>query len=209
MKTAVIAVAGVAAATVLVGVSATGCSSKSDKAATSSSGSASSSSAATSSSAAAKSDAEPKDYTKLLIKAEDIALPGDTFTAAPPTQNPNGKDGVATVFTNQGDTREIGDTILLLPDPAGAATARDGAKSSLGSSVTGGEQQPAAVGDGGTIVSGNSPDGSKSVTVLVFSEGKAFVTLEFDGKPDDPVPPEFATDLGQKQAAAIKSGLAG
>jgi hypothetical protein len=41
-----------------------------------------------------------------LIKAEDIALPGDTFTAAPPTENPNGKSGVATVFSNYGDTRE-------------------------------------------------------------------------------------------------------
>jgi hypothetical protein len=35
------------------------------------------------------------------------------------------------------------------------------------------------------------------------------VTLEFDGKPEDPVPPAFATDLGQKQDAAIKSGLPG
>jgi hypothetical protein len=209
MKTPVIAVASVAAATVLVGVSVTGCSSKSDKAATTSSGSATSTSAATSHAATTQPEAEPTDYTKLLIKAEDIALPGDTFTAAPPTQNPNGKAGVATVFSNQGDTREIGDTILILPDPAGAATAVDGAKASLGSSVTGGQQQPAAVGDGGTIVSGTSPDGSKSVTVLLFTEGKAFVTLEFDGKPDDPVPPEFATDIGQKQDAAIKSGLSG
>lgn len=56
---------------------------------------------------------------------------------------------------------------------------------------------------------GTRHDGSKSVTVLVFSEGKSFVTLEFDGKPEDPVPPAFATDIGQKQDAAIKSGLAG
>jgi hypothetical protein len=144
-----------------------------------------------------------------LIKAEDIALPGDTFTAAPPTENPNGKLAVATFFSNQGDTWEIGDTITILPDAAGAATALDGARSSLGSAVKGGDAQPAAVGEGGTIVSGTSPDDSKSVTVLIFSEGKSFVTLEFDGKPDDPVPPAFATDIGQKQDAAIKSGLAG
>jgi hypothetical protein len=99
---------------------------------------------------------------------------------------------VATVFSNQGDTREIGDTIMILPDAAGAATALDGARSSLGSAVTGGNAQPAAVGEGGTIVSGTSPDGSKSVTVLLFSEGKAFVTLEYDGKPEDPVPPALA-----------------
>jgi hypothetical protein len=210
MKTPVIALAGLTAAAALVGMSATGCSSKSDKATTSSS---SSSASATSTSSAGSQSSSPEaesgGYAKLLIKAEDIALPGDTFTAAPPTENPNGKSGVATVFSNQGDTREIGDTIMVLPDAAGAATALDGARSSLGSAVTGGDAQPAAVGEGGTIVSGTSPDGSKSVTVLVFSEGKAFVTLEFDGKPEDPVPPAFATDLGQKQDAAIKSGLAG
>src|ERR1700744_2580999 len=207
MKTPAIAVAGLAAATVLVGMSAPGCSSKSDKATSSSSASATSTSSAGSQSSSPA--AESGGYAKLLIKAEDIALPGDTFTAAPPTENPNGKSGVATVFSNQGDTREIGDTIMILPDAAGAATALEGARSSLGSAVKGGEAQPAAVGEGGTIVSGTSPDDSKSVTVLIFSEGKSFVTLEFDGKPDDPVPPAFATDIGQKQDAAIKSGLAG
>ena len=206
MKTPVIAVAGLAAAAALVGMSATGCSSKSDKATTSSASATAKSSA---SSEPSSSETASGGYAKLLIKAEDIALPGDTFTAAPPTENPNGKSGVATVFSNQGDTREIGDTIMILPDAAGAATALDGAKSSLGSAVKGGDAQPAAVGEGGTIVSGTSPDDSKSVTVLIFSEGKSFVTIEFDGKPDDPVPPAFATDIGQKQDAAIKSGLAG
>jgi hypothetical protein len=209
MKTPVIAVAGLAAAAALVGMSATGCSSKSDKATSSSSSSTSATSTSSAGSQSSSPEAESGGYAKLLIKAEDIALPGDTFTAAPPTENPNGKSGVATVFSNQGDTREIGDTIMILPDAAGAATALDGARSSLGSAVKGGDAQPAAVGEGGTIVSGTSPDDSKSVTVLIFSEGKAFVTLEFDGKPDDPVPPAFATDIGQKQDAAIKSGLAG
>ena len=209
MKTPVIAVAGLTAATVLVGMSVTGCSSKSDKAATSSSSSASATSTSSAGSQSPAPEASSSDYSKLLIKGEDIALPGDTFTAAPPTENPNGKAGVATVFSNQSDTREIGDTIMILPDSAGAATALEGAKSALGSNVTGGEPQPAAVGEGGTIVQGTSPDGSKSVTVLIFTEGKAFVTLEFDGKPEDPVPPAFATDIGQKQDTAIKSGLAG
>ncbi len=206
MKSPVIAVAGLTAATVLVGMSVTGCSSKSDKPASTSSASSTAQSSA--SSEPTSSAAASGDYAKLLIKPEEIALPGDTFTAAPPTENPNGKAGVATVYSNQADTREIGDTIMILPDSAGAATALEGAKSALGGSVTG-EPQPAAVGEGGTIVQGASPDGSKSVTVLLFTEGKAFVTLEFDGKPDDAVPPAFATDIGQKQDAAIKSGLAG
>ena len=207
MKTPVAAVAALTAASVLVGLSATGCSSKSDKSASTSSSA--SSTAKSSASSEPSSSAESGGYAKLLIKPEDIALPGDTFSVSAPTENPNGKAGVAAVFSNQADTREIGDTIMILSDSAGAATALEGAKSSLGSNVTGGDPEPAAVGEGGTIVQGHSPDGSKSVTVLLFTEGKAFVTLEFDGKPDDPVPPAFATDIGQKQDAAIKSGLAG
>jgi hypothetical protein len=207
MKTTVIAVVGVAAATVLTGVAATGCSSKAEKATTTSSSGSSSTSAASSASSSAES--APADYSKLLIQASDIVLPGDTFTAAPPTLNPNGKPGVAAVFSDQGDVREIGDTIMILPDAAGAAAALDGSKSALSQAVAGGSPEPAEVGTGGTIVSGTSPDGSKSVTVVLFTEGKATVTLEFDGKPDDPVPPAFATDIAQKQDAAIKAGLPG
>jgi hypothetical protein len=144
-----------------------------------------------------------------LVKASDIPAPGDTFTAQPPTLNPNGKDGVATVFANQNDTREIGDSILVLPDASAANTALDGSIGTLGSAVTGGTPQSAQVGSSGTVVSGTSPDGTKSVTLLLFTEGRAFVTLEFDGAPNDPVPPEGVTDVGQKQDAAIKNGLPG
>jgi hypothetical protein len=143
----------------------------------------------------------------LLIKADDITAPGDTFTAQAPTLNPGGKDGVATVFANQGDTRQIGDTILVLPDASAASTALDGSIGALGSTVTGGTPQSAPIGSSGTVIAGTSPDGSKSVTVLLFTEGRAFVTLEFDGAPNDPVPMAGVTDVGQKQDAAIKAGL--
>jgi hypothetical protein len=49
----------------------------------------------------------------------------------------------------------------------------------------------------------------ESVTVLLFTEGRAFVELEFDGPPDALVPPDFVTDAGQKQDAAVKKGLVG
>ncbi len=65
------------------------------------------------------------------------------------------------------------------------------------------------VGTGGTALSGNSPDRSKGVAILLFTEGKAFVTLEFDGPVDALPPPDFVTDVGQKQDAAIKKGLGG
>jgi hypothetical protein len=47
------------------------------------------------------------------------------------------------------------------------------------------------------------------MTVLVFTEGKALVTLEFDSAPNDPIDPVVALDIGRKQDAAIKHGLPG
>jgi len=123
-------------------------------------------------------------------------------------QNPNGQAGVATTFSNPDGSHVIGDTILILPDPSAAASALDSAKAALGGSVSG-TPGPADVGTGGTTVSGNSPDGSKSVTMVLFTEGRAFTTLEFDGPPDAAVPPDFVTDVGQKQVTAIKNGLPG
>jgi hypothetical protein len=78
---------------------------------------------------------------------------------------------------------------------------------SLGDEVTGGNPQPVSLGNGGTMVSGASRDKSKAVTVLLFTEGKAFVTLEFDGPPDEAVPPDYAVGVADEQDAAIKKNL--
>jgi hypothetical protein len=193
-------------AAIAVGAAATlltaGCGSNSSSSSSSSSASASASTTSTSSTAAASTD-----YAKLLIAASDIAAPGDTFSAQEPTKNPNGAPGVATVFSNGGDTREIGDTILVLPDAEGAATALKGATASLSTSVVGGTPAPASVGSDSVMVSGASPDGAKAVTVILFTRGAAFVTLEFDGAADDPVPTEFALDVAGKQDQKITAGL--
>jgi hypothetical protein len=206
MRISVMAVAGMVGASALVGVTVAGCNSNS-KSSTASSGSAASTTTSGSSSASSSAQAQPADYTGLLIKATDINAP-EIFTASPPIQNPNGNAGVATTFSNPDGSHLIGDTILILPDPSAAASALDSAKAALGGSVSG-TPGPADVGTGGTTVSGNSPDGSKSVTVLLFTEGRAFTTLEFDGPPNAAVPPDFVTDVGQKQVTAIKSGLPG
>jgi len=203
MKISVMAVAGVVGATALVGVTVAGCNSNSQPA-TAPSGSAAPTTAS-SSPAPSSAQAQPADYTQLLIKATDINAP-EAFTASPPMQNPNGHPGVATSFSNPDGTHVIGDTILVLPDPSAAASALDSAKTALGGSVNG-TPGPVDIGSGGTTVSGNSPDGSKSVTVVLFTQGRAFATLEFDGPADAAVPPDFVTDVGQKQVAAIKNGL--
>ena len=206
MKIPMIALAGLAATTMVVGVSVVGCAGNKSST-TSSSGSATS--PASSSATSSSSSAPTADYTALLIKASDITLPGDTFTAQPPIQNPNGQPGVAQIFSNQNDTRHVGDTILILPDPDQAVSELDLEKAALGDMVKGGTPAPAAVGTAGTMISGTAADGSKAVTVLLFTEGKAFTNLEFDSAPNDPVPPQFVTDVGQKQDIAIKNGLHG
>jgi hypothetical protein len=207
MKIPMIALAGLAASSMVVGVSVVGCAG--NKSSTTSSSGSATASAGSNSATSSSSSAAAADYTALLIKASDITLPGDTFTVQPPIQNPNGQPGVAQIFSNQNDTRHIGDTILILPDPDQAVSELDQEKAALGDMVKGGTPAPAAVGTGGTTVSGTSPDGSKAVTVLLFTEGKGFVNLEFDSAPNDPVPPQFVTDVGQKQDTAIKNGLHG
>jgi hypothetical protein len=195
----IVVISGVAATAILLG----GCGGKTSSTATSaSSSSASSSKQATTTSAAA----EPTDYGTLLIKATDIDVPNDTFTAMPVTPNPGGQPGVSGGFTNSAGNRVIGDTIMILPDASAAATALEAAKSTLSTNVTG-APQPASVGANGVVASGPSPDNSKFAAVLLFTEGRAFTTIEFDSAPDDPVPPDVVMDIGQKQDDAIKKGL--
>jgi hypothetical protein len=54
------------------------------------------------------------------------------------------------------------------------------------------------------MVSGMSPDGSKSVTVLSFTQGNAATTIEFDGAAKDPAPAALVVELGKKQDTAIR-----
>jgi hypothetical protein len=156
-------------------------------------------------STASSAQAQSADYSRLLIQTKDIDTPM-AFTAGPVIPNPNGRAGTEITFSNDDKSRQIHDTILVLADPAAAAGAMDAAKAKLGDSVQG-TPAPALVGSGGTTVSGNSPDGSKSVMTLLFTEGKAFTTLNFVGPPNVLPPPDFVTELGQKQDTAIKNGL--
>jgi hypothetical protein len=208
--------AGVLAATTLA-VSVSGCSST-PSSSTTKSGSATSATTTGSTGPNSSAPAQPSDYTGLLIQATDIDAP-IPFAAGPPTNNPNGQPGVAITFSTQPHTADqngltvkevhIRDTIEVLPDPAAATSALNSAKTGQGSVVKDPETDSTNVGTDGTTLSGKSPDGSKGVTVLLFTEGRGFVTLEFDGPVDSLPPPDFVTDVGQKQDAAVKKGLGG
>jgi hypothetical protein len=197
-------VTGVAAMTALA-VSVAGCGSK-PTSSPAKSGSASSTTSTSAPSSAAP--AQPTDYTALLIQATDIDAP-IPFTGSPPTNNPNGQPGAATTFNTQDGGHVIKDTIQVLADPAAATNALNAAKGGFGNTVKDPMTNAAKIGSGGTTLSGNSPDGFKGVTILLFTEGKAFVTLEFDGPAESLPPPDFVTSVGQKQDAAVQKGLGG
>ncbi|WP_241520441.1 hypothetical protein [Mycobacterium paraense] len=154
----------------------------------------------------APSPGQPADYSSLLIKPSDIG--GDFKSPQPPVLNPNNATGVAQLFANPDNSRRIGDTILIVADPAVAKAAIENTKANYAGKVSG-TWQPVDVGSNGFMISGNSPDNSQAVTVLLFSEGKAVVNIEFDSAPNDPIDPAIAIDVGRKQDAAIKSGLPG
>jgi hypothetical protein len=199
-------VAGVAVATALT-VSVAGCGSK-PASSPSTSGSATSATKATSSAPTSSAPAQPTDYTGLLIQASDINAPIQ-FKGSPPTSNPNGQPGVATIFSTDDNSHVIKDTIQVFADPGAATNALNAAKGNQGNAVKNPKTEAFNVGTGGTTLSGNSPDNSKGVLVVLFTEGKAFVTLEFDGPVDSLPPQDFVTDVAQKQQAAVKKGLGG
>ena len=200
MEIARITVVGWAVATLVVGAVATGCGGGNK-------GSSPSSSASSASSAASGTVApseQPTDYSALLIKPSDIG--GDLNAPQPPVLNPNGAPGVAQLFATADNSRRIGDTILIVADPATAAAGVENTKTNYGGKVSG-TWQPVDVGSNGAMISGTSPDNSQAVTVLLFNEGKALVNLEFDSAPNDPIDADVAKDIGRKQDAAIKKGL--
>lgn len=198
-------VAGVAAATVLA-LSVAGCGG--NKAPSPTKSGSATSSTSTSAPSASSAPVQPNDYTGWLIQATDIDAPVP-FTGTPPTNNPNGQPGAATTFNTQDNTHIIKDTIQVLPDPGAATNALNAAKSGQGNAIKHPTTEATKVGTDGTVVSGNSPDNAKGIAVLLFTEGNAFVTLEFDGPPDTLPPPDFINDVGQKQDAAVKKGLGG
>jgi len=204
------------ASTLVVGVAVTGCGSdksSTPSSTTSSAASSSSASSASASSAAPTSSsgaAQHSDYSNLLIKSTDIVIPGDSFMSlTPPAPNPTGIDET---FINQNGSRQISDKIYVYPDAAAATQARDMTAQTLTDpdmGVKGGTPTPVDVGTGGTMASGTTTkaDGPKSKSSIMFTEGKAFVSIDFESAANDPVPQDFVLDVARKQDAAIKAGL--
>lgn len=194
------------AATTALAVSVAGCGHNKPQPSPSKSGSATSATSGQGSAPASSAPAQPSEYANLLIQASDIKAPVP-FTAAPPTGNPNGQPGVATTFKDDDGSHAIKVTIQVYDDPDAATNALNAAKGQQGGAVKDPTTQPSNIGTGGTMLMGNNPDRTKGVVILLFTEGRAFATLQFDGPVDTLAPPDFVNDVGQKQDAAIKQGL--
>jgi hypothetical protein len=152
------------------------------------------------------SAAAQPDYSALPVDPNQVT-DSTAYIAAAPIQNPQGQPGIEATYSHRDGSRTVTDTILVLGSPQAATDAMDQARGTVSGQVVG-TPQVAPVGTGGTIVSGTSPDGTRSVAVLTFTEGDAFTTVEFEGPANDPVPVDLVTDYGQKQASVIRDALA-
>jgi len=143
------------------------------------------------------------DYTSWVIDP-NVVVDTLAYTADAPAPNPGGLPG-ATVVYNHRDGRTITDSVWMLADPAAATAAVAQAQSTV--TILNPKMEPVAVGTGGQLISGTSPDGTKSRSLLSFTEGKAASTIEFTGPLNDPVPTEVAIEIGGAQDALIKSKM--
>jgi hypothetical protein len=209
------AVVRIAVAGMALGLVVAGCSKGDSSTAASSTSSSAASSSAESSAAESSASSEPAppdataDYSSLLIKPEAIPEGAGAFIADPPQLNPNGVAGAAQLLHNAENTALIGDTVLITESPEKAQAALEKSKEGIGTSVTGTPAPLPSISPNAVVTAGTSPDGAKAVTLLLFSEQNALVSLEFDSAPGDlsPVPTDFVEKVGLAQQEAIKTGL--
>jgi hypothetical protein len=150
--------------------------------------------------------AQPDDYTVLLVNPNEVT-DSTAYTAGAPTQNPNNQPGVEAVYTHRDGSRQITETVWVLQDATAATAALNAAQADAANQVANETTQPVQVGTGGTLLQGTSADGSKSITVLLFTQGNTASAIEFAGPSNDPAPAELVTEIGQKQDAVIQSAL--
>lgn len=142
------------------------------------------------------------DYSNLLIAATDIPVPG--FTEATPSTPPNGT-GVTASYTSSDNSRVLGDTVLVFPAISAATTAAQASITAAKAGVTSAQVSTAPIGAGGTAIRGTSAEGA--VAIVVFTEGRAEVVLQFDSPANDPVPTSVVQQVATKQDGLIKTNL--
>jgi hypothetical protein len=141
------------------------------------------------------------------MKPESIPpTPAGPFTAEAPEDHSAGGPTDVRQFYKSGDN-SIQSQVILAADPAAAAAAVPATVSGLGSSITGTPAPAPNVAKDATVINGTSADGSASMSALVFSEGRAVVTVMFIGKAGDAVSPDYLDSVGVIQLDAVQQGL--
>jgi hypothetical protein len=142
------------------------------------------------------------DLRTLLIDPADIPVPG----FQPPNAQPLAEDaveGLVARFDSADGERQLGITIVVLPDPGAAQDAMQGAASSTLEQRTGARSAAAAVGDRAVLFTDYRLAGTSS-TLLLFSQGRASVAMEFRSPDTDPIPAEAVLATGARQASRLK-----
>jgi hypothetical protein len=152
---------------------------------------------------AAPSEEQPVDFSTLLIPASDL---GPNVTASGPTALPDNTPGVQQIYTSPDSDRRIVDMIFVFPDVA-TADSNFESNSATTNEVVIGTPKPAQVGDKGTVVAGKSPDGTKEVTLVMFSDGKTLVHMTFESALGDVADADTVLSIAQQQADAVTKGL--
>ena len=142
------------------------------------------------------------DLRQLLIEPGDIAVTGFLEPMVQPLAEDAVTGLVATFDTEDGE-RQLGTTIVLLPDAAAAQEATAGAVSSTGAQRTGARSTPAPVGDHAVVFTGYELAGTAS-TLLLFSQGTASVAMDFRSPSTDPIPTAAVIETGTRQAARLR-----
>ncbi|CAN5524047.1 hypothetical protein BH11ACT7_BH11ACT7_16610 [soil metagenome] len=154
------------------------------------------------------SEAAAVDYSRLLLTEADVSDEDDTFSQRSSTPDADGTPGASVFFVNVEDTRAITDTIVAYPDAQAASAALQQVITDPSKVISGGEPRPFPVGTDGTIIRGTAPDGSKDVTLLVFTQDRALVRLRFESAPGDPTTDRYVSSIGKMQQIALRVGLA-
>lgn len=152
----------------------------------------------------------PIDYRLLLLQPEDMAQPNQGYSVPDPaTLNPEGIAGAEVMLTSNDETNAVGITIVILDSAASAPIELPKAVANLKTVVPTGPPVPVPVGDEAVAVTGQTPDGTKAATGLVFRHDKALVRIDFYSLPGTVTSPETVVEIGQKQVVALRVGLAG
>lgn len=155
----------------------------------------------------ATADPASFDFAALLLQAGDLSDTDDTFALRSSKEDPNGLHGASALFVNQDDTRAVSVTIANYPNSAVATSTLREAVATAGTVVTGGNPAPLEVGTDGTVIRGTAPDGAKSVTLALFTEGPMLARLEFDSATGDTTSDRFVTNVAKLQQIALRVGV--